>query len=133
MSSSGQDGRAIYIGFGPFFAAFPGFCPPPTLPRYNETGSQGAAHVNATCAHSRRIAYPRDGRNKEMRSALCLLVVCLFGTTATAQFGNVGSTTRTTTPPADATPKKATNEKTHAGKVAAKNEPAADSDLADAL
>src|SRR5689334_14174247 len=75
----------------------------------------------------------RDGRNKEMRSALCLLVVCSFATTAAAQFGNVGSTTRTTTPPADATPKKATNEKTHAGKVAAKNEPAADSDLADAL
>jgi Ca2+-binding EF-hand superfamily protein len=68
-----------------------------------------------------------------MRSVLCLLVVCLFATTAAAQFGRVGATARNTEPPADATPKK-TNDKGHPGKAAAAADQAgADADLADAL
>src|SRR3954471_6742224 len=70
------------------------------------------------CLSSLRIASPGDGRNKEMRSVLCLLVVCLFATTAVAQFGKVGATPRNTAPPADGTPKK-TNDKGHPGKAAA--------------
>jgi Ca2+-binding EF-hand superfamily protein len=58
----------------------------------------------------------------------------LFATTAVAQFGNVGATARNTAPPADATPKKTTNEKGHPGKAAAAADQAgADTDLADAL
>ena len=69
-----------------------------------------------------------------MRSVLCLMVVCLFATTAAAQFGKVGATARNTAPPADATPKKTTNEKAHPGKAAAAADQAgADADLADAL
>jgi Ca2+-binding EF-hand superfamily protein len=69
-----------------------------------------------------------------MRSVLCLLVVCLFATTAAAQFGKVGATPRNTAPPADATPKKTTNEKAHPGKAAAAADQAgADADLAGAL
>jgi hypothetical protein len=77
----------------------------------------------------------RDGRNKEMRSILCLLVVCLFATTAAAQFGGKnGAGARPATPPADAVPKKTTNEKGHPGKAAAAADQAgADADLADAL
>jgi hypothetical protein len=68
-----------------------------------------------------------------MRSVLCLLVVCLFATTAAAQFGKVGATARNTEPAADATPKK-TNEKGHPGKAAqAGDQAGADADLADAL
>jgi Ca2+-binding EF-hand superfamily protein len=68
-----------------------------------------------------------------MRSVLCLLVVCLFATTAVAQFGTKGSNTRTAARPADTTPKKSTTEKGHPGKVAAADQAAADADLANAL
>jgi Ca2+-binding EF-hand superfamily protein len=70
-----------------------------------------------------------------MRSILCLLVVCLFATTAAAQFGGKnGAATRTATPPADAGQKKTANEKGHPGKAAAAADQAgADADLADAL
>jgi Ca2+-binding EF-hand superfamily protein len=69
-----------------------------------------------------------------MRSVLCLLVVCLFATTASAQFGKVGSATaRNTEPVADASPKK-TNEKGHPGKAApAGDQAGADADLVEAL
>jgi Ca2+-binding EF-hand superfamily protein len=56
----------------------------------------------------------------------------LFATTAAAQFGKVGTTGRAATPPADATPKKTTNDKGHPGKAAAGGDQA-DTDLADAL
>jgi Ca2+-binding EF-hand superfamily protein len=77
----------------------------------------------------------RDGRNKEMRSILSLLVVCLFATTTVAQFGGKnGASARPATLPADAGQKKATNEKGHPGKAAAAADQAgADADLADAL
>jgi Ca2+-binding EF-hand superfamily protein len=70
-----------------------------------------------------------------MRSILCLLVVCLFATTAAAQFGGKnGAAARPATPPADGVQKKATNEKGHPGKAAAAADQAgADADLADAL
>jgi Ca2+-binding EF-hand superfamily protein len=70
-----------------------------------------------------------------MRSILCLLVVGLFATTTVAQFGGKnGASARPATPPADAGPKKTTNEKGHPGKAAAAADQAeADADLADAL
>src|SRR6188508_2408595 len=90
--------------------------------------------VELVCAFSPRFVSPGDGRNKEMRSVLCLAVVCLFATTAAAQFGKVGAVPRTTTPPADAAAKKTTNEKAHPGKAApAADQAGADADLADAL
>jgi Ca2+-binding EF-hand superfamily protein len=91
-------------------------------------------YFQALCARSLRIASPASGRNKEMRSILCLLVVCLFATTAAAQFGAKGATTRNAAPAADPVPKKTTNEKAHPGKAAAAADQAgADADLADAL
>jgi hypothetical protein len=69
-----------------------------------------------------------------MRSILCLLVVCLFATTAFAQFGGKnGAAARNAAKPADTTAKKTTNEKAHAGKAAAGDQAGADTDLADAL
>jgi Ca2+-binding EF-hand superfamily protein len=68
-----------------------------------------------------------------MRSVSCLLVVCMFATTAAAQFGTKGSTTRTAARPADTTQKKTTTEKGHLGKAAAGDQAAADTDLANAL
>jgi len=69
-----------------------------------------------------------------MRSILSLLVVGLLATTAAAQFGTKGATTRNTTPAGEPTQKKTTNEKGHSGKAAnAADQTAADSELADAL
>ena len=69
-----------------------------------------------------------------MRSVLCLLVVCLFATTATAQFAGNNSIERTAAPLADTTPKKTTNDKGHNGKAAnAADQATADADLAAAL
>jgi len=59
--------------------------------------------------------------------------VCLFASTAIAQFGTKGATTRNTTPAAEPAQKKRTNEKAHPGKAAAADQAATDSDLADAL
>ena len=67
-----------------------------------------------------------------MRSVLCLLVVCLFATTAVAQFKN-GAAPRPTAPNADATQKKAANEKGHPAKAGAADQAATDTELADAL
>jgi hypothetical protein len=68
-----------------------------------------------------------------MRSVLCLLVVCLFATTAAAQFGQKGAAPRNAAPPPDTAQKKTTNEKGRQGKAAAAQQGGADSDLADAL
>lgn len=69
-----------------------------------------------------------------MRSILSLLVVCLFATTAVAQFGTKSATTRNTPPAAEPVQKKTTNEKAHSAKAAgAADQTGADSELADAL
>jgi Ca2+-binding EF-hand superfamily protein len=68
-----------------------------------------------------------------MRLVLTLLAVCMFATTAAAQFGTKGSTTRPAVRPSDTTQKKTTTEKGHPGKVAAADQAAADTDLANAL
>ena len=67
-----------------------------------------------------------------MRSVLCLLVVCLFATTAVAQF-KTGAAARNAAPPADTAQKKTTNEKAHPAKATAADQAAADTELADAL
>src|SRR5215208_3332917 len=69
-----------------------------------------------------------------MRSILCLFVVCLFTTTAAAQFSTKGAAARNAVPPAEPGQKKAMNEKARPGKAAAAADQAsADTDLADAL
>ena len=76
----------------------------------------------------------RDGRNKEMRSILCLLVVCLFATTAAAQFGaKVELTREMRRRPRTQRKRRPTNEKGHPGKAAAADQAGADAELADAL
>ena len=52
-----------------------------------------------------------------MRSSLCLFIVCLFASTAAAQFGPKGAAARNAAPPPDTAQKKTTNEKGHAGIV----------------
>lgn len=89
--------------------------------------------AESVCARSLQVASPGDGRNKEMRSILCVLVVCLFATTAVAQFGKNGAAARNTAPPADQVQKKTTNEKGRPGKAVAADQAGADADLADAL
>ncbi len=69
-----------------------------------------------------------------MRSGLCLLVVCIFATTAAAQFGGKnGPATRPAAPAADAPAKKTTNEKGHPAKANAGDQAAAETELTDAL
>ncbi len=66
-----------------------------------------------------------------MKSIPCLLIVCLLATTASAQFSGKNGAALLNQPKAtDATTKKTTNEKPHAGKAGAD---ANDTDLADAL
>src|SRR4051812_41994551 len=67
-----------------------------------------------------------------MRSILCLLVVCVFATTAVAQFKN-GVTPRTATKSAETTQKKTANEKGRTAKAPAAEQVGADSELANAL
>src|SRR6187401_726710 len=96
------------------------------------------AQIEPVCRDSVRpltANRPSQGqRNKEMRTILCLSIVCLFTTTAVAQFANKGALPRNIEKPADATQKKtATAEKGRAGKAPAADPAGADTDLADAL
>jgi Ca2+-binding EF-hand superfamily protein len=71
-----------------------------------------------------------------MRSVLCLFVVCMFATTAAAQFGGKNApATRPAAPPADTAQKKTTTEKgkAHPGKANAADQVAAETELTDAL
>jgi Ca2+-binding EF-hand superfamily protein len=62
-----------------------------------------------------------------------LFVVCIFATTAAAQFGNKAAAARNAAKSADATSKKTTNEKAHPGKAGAADQAAADAELVDAI
>ena len=68
-----------------------------------------------------------------MRPVLCLLVACLFATTAAAQFAQKGAAARNAAPPTDTVQKKTTNEKGRPGKAAGADQAGANADLADAL
>ena len=65
-----------------------------------------------------------------MRSILCLLVVCVFATTAAAQFKNGGVRRAIRRKAgANAAQKKTTNEKAHPGKAGAAEQAAAEPKL----
>lgn len=68
-----------------------------------------------------------------MRSILCLLVVCLFATTAAAQFGAKGVAARNAAPAADATPKKTVNNKGTAKKAGAAEQASVEAEVIDAI
>ncbi len=71
-----------------------------------------------------------------MRSILCVLVVCLFATTAAAQFNNDGATgVRNAARTTDATSRKTTDKghAEHPAKVSAADQAAAETELANAL
>jgi Ca2+-binding EF-hand superfamily protein len=68
-----------------------------------------------------------------MRSILCLLVVCLFTTTAAAQFGTKSATARNVAPAADTTQKKAVNSKGTAKKAGAAEQAGVEQEVIDAI
>jgi len=68
-----------------------------------------------------------------MRSILSFLIVCLFTTTAVAQFGNKAAAPQNTEPAADTTQKKAVNSKGTAKKAGAAEHAAVEEQVIDAI